>query len=173
MWLYEDNCQRIFPLQKCLFFSLLMTRPLGSLKPKYVSISKCFLLHHTGFLQQVLPGESGRCMRAILLKQGLPLSGRFSITPAKGSWNTSVSLVWHQAIALYRSMGVMTEDIRVSYGHTRKCRAVDTCVVKDWLVWVYGVFIIMGHYEVLCLYLFTIRPMLRSQLVSYKKITQW
>lgn len=49
MWLYEDNHQCIFPVQKPLFFSLLMKRPLGSLKPKHVAISKCFLLHHTGF----------------------------------------------------------------------------------------------------------------------------
>lgn len=70
-------------------------------------------------------------MHAILLKQGLSLSVRFSITPAQGSRNTSVPLVWHQAIALYDSIVVMTEDILVSYGHVRKCRAVDSCVVKD------------------------------------------
>lgn len=148
-----------------------MTRPLGSLKPKCVSISKCFLLHHTGFLLQVLLWESGRCMHAILLKQELSLLGRFSITTAKGLRNTSVSLVWHQAIALYRSIAAITEDMLVSYGHVGKCKAVNTCAVKGSLVWVYGVFTIMDHDEVFCLYLFMIRLMLRSQLVSYKKIT--
>jgi len=70
-------------------------------------------------------------MHAILLKQGLSLLQRFSATPAKGSSNTSVSLVWHQAIALYYSIAVIIEDTLVSYGCARKCRAVDTCVVKD------------------------------------------
>ncbi|KAI1240253.1 hypothetical protein IHE44_0011712 [Lamprotornis superbus] len=35
-----------------------------------------------------LLGESGVCMLAIVLKQGLPLSGRLSVTPAKGQRDT-------------------------------------------------------------------------------------
>lgn len=74
----------IFPFQKPLFFFLLMKRPLGSLKPKHIAISKRFLLHHTGFYSAGFAGESRGCMLAIVSKQGLPLSGRLSVTPAEG-----------------------------------------------------------------------------------------
>lgn len=89
-------------------------------------------LFYCRFCSEVL-GESGRCMHdAIVLKQGLSLLGRFSVTPAKGWRNTCISrVVWHQAIALYCSVTVNTEDMLVSYGCVRKCRAVDSSVVKD------------------------------------------
>lgn len=67
-------------------------------------------------------------MHAIVLKQGPPLSGRFSVTPAKGSRDTKVPLVRHQALCL--SIAVLTEDMLISHGVVR-CRAVDICVVQD------------------------------------------
>lgn len=71
-------------------------------------------------------------MHAVVLKQGLHWSGRFSMTPAKGSRNTKVSLVRHQAVC--PSIAVLTEVMLVSHGGVRRCRAVDICVVKDSLV---------------------------------------
>lgn len=80
-----------------------MARPLGSLKTKYVSISKCFLLHHAGFFNAGFAQKCWRrCMHAILLKQGLSLLGRFSITPANRWRNINISIVVRlRAIAFF------------------------------------------------------------------------
>lgn len=159
MWLYEDNSQCIFPLQKLLFFSLLTKRPPGSLKPNMLPYPNAFcFITLAFFVLQALLGDSRWCMHAIVLKQGLFLSGRFPVTPAKGSRNTKVSLVRHQALCL--SIAVLTEDMLASHGGVR-CRAVDVHVVQDSPVWVYSVFYNHG----------SLWSALRSQLVSYKKIT--
>lgn len=134
-----------------------MKRPLGSLKPKHVAISKCFLLHHTGFFSAGFAGEGG-CMRAIVLKQGLPLSGRHSVTPAKGSRDTKVSLGRHQALCL--SIAMLADNMLVSHGGVRRCSAVDICAVQDLPVWVYGGFYRHGSPW----------STLRSQLISYKRL---
>lgn len=68
-------------------------------------------------------------MHAIVLKQGLPLSGRFSVTPAKRWRNTKVSLVRHQDLCL--STAVLAEDRPVSRCGVGRCRAVHICVVRD------------------------------------------
>lgn len=51
------------------------------------------------------------------------------MTPAQGSRDTKVSLGRHQALCL--SIAVLAEDVLVSHGGVRRCRAVDICVVQD------------------------------------------
>lgn len=116
----------IFPLQKPLFFSLLMKRPLGSLKPKHVAISKCFLLHHTGFFSAGFAGGQWGVHACHCVKAGAAFVREAFCDTCKG---TNAHQVRHQALCL--SIAVLTGDMLVSHGGVRRCRAVDICAVQD------------------------------------------
>lgn len=51
------------------------------------------------------------------------------MTPAQRPRDTKVSLSRHQALCL--SIAVLAEDVLVSHGGVRRCRAVDICAVMD------------------------------------------